>query len=999
MDLLSNLVIVALFSLHQYVPREKMNEKYFESTVHSENLELSVNDPRLIVASAHETCRYFFGLGQKDLGKDENEFGNFILGLIEQKSSSLEQFGTTYDNLTKTIRNVCGPELKWSAFPQQKLAQIQEFVKQEMLVLHKNDLLRFGQMDAFGKTTLYDRNGTLLGSIYPNMDRWASYAEISPNIPKALIAAEDKGFFLHQGVELGSMSRILFQFSSSEDDSVSGGSTLTMQLLKNFYFLEMGYKETTFPGSDTYRAKSIIRKVREWFWAKPFEEFLSLQFDSSKEKILEYYLNLMDYGPGMRGIGQATQVFFKKTPSNIDIAEAAFLATLFKNPYRYSLPKNYEKYTMDRRQYVLTEMSKLSWDESFMDPISNEEMNLASKEKLPLWTVAKETQVFPPEVLHLQTLARDSLMDFYDKSAGTLPVETELISTVDLNLQKIVFDSVRSKLDSYDAKRNSLERMGPANNDRSRIAEMEAQDITGEAITLIEDSLKALSEEKIDVVFLLKSGKTWSDSEFYFLSKNKILKEKSSIEGIADKEMLKPPGTLFFVSTEDPSCQWESREASADILPLPKPCLRILERTEQTQAVEKSVNQLIKIAFLKRMTTYSHREMIVPALFDPETRQLVVLKESGESATLDAIQLIEKHHNFFSSKVKQRQFQTGQVFWVSPVGESTYQLETPKLQAAVVVMDSETGEVYAQFGGYRPENSRFFDRSRVAKRQVGSTLKPWLYYLAADKGFTADSIIQNNGVAFPMKGKTYIPENFSKKNFGEFVPLSLAFYNSLNKSAVGLLTNPQFGPDRFENLKEFINFLVDIQIYNPKDLEVEPSIVLGSQEVSVLNITSSFTFFANGKYIVKPTFFRSIKNGQGVSLYQSSQIETISVPHSEDHFAIEEIQRLLIGNANNGTAELLLNFPFKTLGLKNCDGRDFSIVGQICFGGKTGTSSSSNDNWFIGTTRNFTIGVWVGYDSRESTGATGGELALPIFMEIIEKGQEYLPAIEPILTQ
>jgi len=107
---------------------------------------------------------------------------------------------------------------------------------------------------------------------------------------------------------------------------------------------------------------------------------------------------------------------------------------------------------------------------------------------------------------------------------------------------------------------------------------------------------------------------------------------------------------------------------------------------------------------------------------------------------------------------------------------------------------------------------------------------------------------------------------------------------------------------------------------------------------------------------------------------------------------------LMIDVANYGTASALLNFPIQKLRLAQCDGRPFGINGQVCFGGKTGTSSSLNDNWFMGISKNFVIGVWVGYDYRESTGSTGGKLALPIFMDIVEQGQGLLPPIEPLIA-
>jgi penicillin-binding protein 1A len=172
--------------------------------------------------------------------------------------------------------------------------------------------------------------------------------------------------------------------------------------------------------------------------------------------------------------------------------------------------------------------------------------------------------------------------------------------------------------------------------------------------------------------------------------------------------------------------------------------------------------------------------------------------------------------------------------------------------------------------------------------------------------------------------------------------------------------------------------------------------VLGAQELTVEKLASSFSFFANGQQIMKPIYFKSFKNGRGEDISPPNLFESTNVPHSENRQAVFDIQRLLVQTANIGTATSLRDFPASSLGLNFCDGSSMGIPGQICFGGKTGTSSNSHDNWFIGFSRNFVIAVWVGYDSPASTGSTGGALALPIFMDIVKEGLPLLPPVEPI---
>src|SRR5690606_4864913 len=100
-----------------------------------------------------------------------------------------------------------------------------------------------------------------------------------------------------------------------------------------------------------------------------------------------------------------------------------------------------------------------------------------------------------------------------------------------------------------------------------------------------------------------------------------------------------------------------------------------------------------------------------------------------------AITLKKSHSDYLEKGLRSGLFRTGQALWVTPTRGNEFVLAAPKLQSAVVVMDSNTGEVLANFGGYYPKTSRFFDRSRLAMRPPGSTLKPWLYYMALNKGF------------------------------------------------------------------------------------------------------------------------------------------------------------------------------------------------------------------------------------------------------------------------
>jgi membrane peptidoglycan carboxypeptidase len=1131
MDIVSQLVIAALFALHQYAPADSMEAKYFDTVVDPVTLQ-GDQKGMIILASAHETCRHFFKTAGTELDFTEQQLVNFAFNIIDQQDKNLTEVQSSTVAAKEVIRRVCQEKFDPQSFSRAEVEEIEKFVKEKIAVLTKADLDSTGSYHFFGHTTLYDRNGKPMGPLFTLSEQWVPYTEISPFIPQALIAAEDDHFLRHDGVYLGSLVRMVYNMKAGDDSNITGGSTITMQLLKNLYFNEWPEPENSV-FQQKAKLKTMLRKVREWYWAKVYEKYHEkLGPGSGKRFVLENYLNLMDFGPGVRGIDQAAETFFKKTPLEINLAEASFIASLFKGPSRYSRPSNYEKYTIGRRQYVLAQMMKLNPQENGLGPISKEQNEQALAEALPIWEPAVNADSQDAISSYIRTYAKDFLNNELTLPEGKRSIESELVTTIDSDLQKVVYEAVRSKLDGYDHGRQTVSRVIPARDDRSRLALAGEDDISNLDNSALMDLQARLDELQINVRVSVYLGDTGEKDGKAFLRLKKTgdvsvlpdsvekdlqnaFSQQASYVGqilvaeidpvrcpgleindqykslqtvLSGYKMAQPEGSAPDITTlETPTTSatepfpepaesgttpmpvpFKVNDDGTVDVPMPRPrpanadeliarakkkeaegrflnlgieqrppveipyalpqaaqCAHILSGVELKtlslwelfSKTEDGVSKKMTKAFLQRMEAQAPRENLYPALYDGRRsasgKALVVApaampedENADYSQWVRAIDLDknyggENHAGFFQKKVKSGAFRVGQVFWVSAkdTNSGVFHLESPKLQSAVVIMSSETGEVLANFGGYLPKSSKFFDRSRLSVRQPGSTLKPWLYYLAMNKNFEPFSMLKNAGVEFKIdEHNTYHPENFSGGAGPATVMLETAFINSQNKAAVGLLTDARFGPDRFENLHEFIDLLTDIGIYDKSTVEYVPATVLGAQGINILDLVSSFTFFANGQNIAKPVFFKSLTSGQGEVLYKG-QSSSQSVPHSENREALFQMQNLLIKVANAGTAKALRDFPTGTLGLSQCSGSALGLNGQICFGGKTGTSNDLKDNWFMGISKKFVVGVWVGYDFPESTGATGGEFALPIFMEIVKNGQSHLPPIEPIITE
>lgn len=1131
MDAVSQVVIAALFAFHQYIPVDSPHTKYFEYAVDPVTLESS-HKGILILAAAHESCRHFYQLAGGDFDMDDEQLSNFANGLIDKQEGNLLEVGASAAQTKEIIRRVCQEKFDPQSFTRTETKSIENFINEQVAVLTKKDLDSSGKYKFFGRVELYDRNGLDMGPLLSSADHWVAFEEISPLVSKALIAIEDSHFYVHQGVFLGSLSRMANEVNKAEDnsDDVTGGSTITMQLLKNLYFANWA-DDPESPFSKKSKLKTMLRKVREWYWAKVYEKYHEkLGPGSGKKFVLENYLNLMDYGPGIRGIDQAAQIFFKKEPIDLNLSDAAFIATLFQNPNRHARPSNYAEKTSVRYKIVLNQLSILTLAEHGLAPIEYADKQAALAVPLPQWlgNVPAYDDKYATDQ-YIRSYAQDFLSNNVEIPEGQRAMESELTTTIDSNLQKVVFDAVRARLDSYDkAKgRASVQRVMAARDDRSRVAIATDEDVSSVEDSAIKDLLSDLVDMQLNVqvaIYLGDQGVGKSDKSFYVVSNTdtaalpvSVQKELQSsfnskarfvgqllvaeispsrcsglevnsqylplqavLNSVREPEVIPEAGEEVAAPTPEavdstapvaapaaaalpplPTANTEDAVVPLKLpeenIPLPRPrpanadeiiakqkanavlnrffnlpiesrpavevpyaldetpsaaCAYVLNANDFSRlslankfsTTQDQVSKKVVRNFLRRMEGLAPREDMYPALIDGRsgTTLVVVPSKAPEDSLAEYSQwvrpapLVKGDADFLNNKIKRGEFRTGQTFWVSENGNQ-FELEAPKLQSAVVVIDSESGDVLANFGGYLPKTSKFFDRSRLAKRQPGSTLKPWLYFLALNKDFEPYSMIDNANVVFKQPGyKDYSPDNIS--GMSDKMMFETAFITSQNRPAVGLLSDYRFGSDPVQNLTEFVNLVTDVGLYDPKTVQVIGSTVLGSQELNILDLVSSYTFFSNGKKIVHPRFFKSLMSGQGDKLY-TGEASSQEVPHSDNDIAVFQIQNMLMKVANAGTAQQLRDFTLSKLKLSQCKDQFLGTGGQVCFGGKTGTSNDLRDNWFIGFSRRFVIGVWVGYDFPESTEAYGGTIALPIFMDIVQQGQQFLPPIEPIVTQ
>jgi penicillin-binding protein 1A len=259
-------------------------------------------------------------------------------------------------------------------------------------------------------TYIYDINGTLLTRIHDEANREVVPLDsISPKLKRAVLAIEDSHFYLHHGINPGGVMRALVA-NLEQGETVEGGSTLTMQLVKNLFLSPN---------------RAFSRKAAEAVLAIRMEQILE------KNEILELYLNQVYWGHNLYGIETASQSYFNKSSSDLTLAEAAMLAGIIQAPEEYSPFVNYPL-AKQRQAVVLGRMRDLKW-------ITAEEEAEARQQPLLVGRVTSFGQSNLPYVTDavIQELTRRFGRDAALK--GGMRVQT----TIDMNFQRMAEQTVR----------------------------------------------------------------------------------------------------------------------------------------------------------------------------------------------------------------------------------------------------------------------------------------------------------------------------------------------------------------------------------------------------------------------------------------------------------------------------------------------------------------------------------------------------------------------------
>ena len=282
------------------------------------------------------------------------------------------------------------------------------------------------------------------------------------------------------------------------------------------------------------------------------------------------------------------------------------------------------------------------------------------------------------------------------------------------------------------------------------------------------------------------------------------------------------------------------------------------------------------------------------------------------------------------------------------------------LRSGFMSMDPKTGAVKAYVGGLDYPHF-MYDMVSLGRRQVGSTIKPFLYSLAMENGFTPCDYAPNRQQTYMVGGRPWTPRNVSHARYGQMVPLKWGLAQSNNWISAYLMSKL--------NPNQFVQILHDFGIHNP-DIHPSMSLCLGPCEVSVSEMVSAYTVFANHGIRTAPMFVSRIEDNEGntIATFQPRMNEVIGAANAM------KMLTMLMGVVDNGTAGRLRY--------------RYNFQGQI--GAKTGTTNNNSDGWFIGFTPQLVSGCWVGGEDRDihfdrGQMGQGATMALPIWAIFMKK--------------
>ena len=668
----------------------------------------------------------------------------------------------------------------------------------------------------------------------------------------------------------------------------------------------------TISGRKRLGASTITQQVVKNFflssekkWKRKLKELLlasRLERNLSKDDILYLYLNHINFGRAHYGVEEASLYYFNKHVQDIDLGEAAILAGLPQNPSRIN-PRRHPDRAKKRQVYVLGRMlaNRYITDEDYQREVEKHIVLPPAPQELPgAW--------------YLDEVRRQLVAQFGDAPVDTSGMTIEV--AMDPKLQSAAEIAVQEGLRAIDKRqgwrgpelRLDLDRLDAY---RSALGRKLA------SVSQTSDQAWVLDLEGIHTAETRKAADKPANK--------KVVEEGDESDSTADPVTPAggsvPPDALARAARPRPL---ETNGVYAGI---------VTNVTRDDAIVELAPGLTGSVPF----ATMAWARPFKPERPTPLPHFPADVLSAGDVVPVRVTRFVAAPS---STHLRVTRLELALE-------------QTPKVQGAFVGMDLKTRGVLALVGGYDVAISSF-NRATQAKRQPGSSFKPFLYAAALDSGkYTPVTRMDDSPevIIDPWSGKSWKPQNFEKDEFDGRITLRKALAESKNTVAVKLLLD--VGLDKVRSMTRAAGLSSEVpQSYTA---------ALGTGEVGVLEEINGYATLASQGRRADPVLIKRVVARDGSTILAAA-VNPDQAIKPETAYLTADLMRSVIEDPA-GTAHSL------------------SALGRTV-AGKTGTASDHRDAWFIGFTPSLLAGGWVGFDSHEMLGPleTGGHAAGPIWL-------------------
>ena len=682
----------------------------------------------------------------------------------------------------------------------------------------------------------------------------------------------------------------------------------------NFFALARAAVVDALSGRKRLGASTITQQVVKNFfltsekkWKRKLKEILlaaRLERNLSKDDILFLYLNQINFGKARYGVEEASLYYFNKHVQEVDLGEAAILAGLPQNPSRIN-PRRHVDRAKKRQIYVLDRMLANRF-------ISREEHDREVEKPIVLPPPPPE----PAGAWYVDEVRRQLVAQFGDAAVDTAGMTVEV--AMDPRLQDAAEVALRENLRAIDKRqgwRGPEMKLEPERLDAFRTAL--ARRLASVAQT--PDQAWVVDLESIHTAAVRRDAARKAPK--------KHADEADDTDSAADAAASLPEGVL--------APDVVARAARVRPLLPNEIYAGIVTGVGRADAV---VELASGIAGNVPFSTMAWARPFKPERATPAPRSPGDVLAVGDVVAV-RVAHVQTQRTSSGTRVQRLELALEQ---------------TPKVQGAFVAMDLKTRGVLALAGGYDIALSSF-NRATQARRQPGSSFKPFLYGAALDTGkYTPATRVDDSPevIVDPWTGKAWKPQNFEKDEFDGRISLRNALAGSKNTVAVKLLLD--VGLDRVRAAARAAGLTSEIpQSYTA---------ALGTGEVGVLEQVNAYATLASEGRRADPMLIRKVLSRDG-NLLLSGEPKFEETLKPEVAYIVSDLMRSVIEDPS-GTAHSL------------------SVLARPA-AGKTGTASEHRDAWFIGFTPSLLAGGWIGFDTHEMLGPyeTGGHAGGPMWLQ------------------